>query len=223
MELELLYPRPEILLELEKDFEKPLTFTYLTRWLDQINNIGIQRQYTYRQAFSKATQGLPKYCFVVLKREQPETAQTNFNRCCNANVQNINVRYLSNRYPFLDQNADFSTNQFAKFYNDYIEVAKALGHCSGLSMKEFRDLYTIFSIDLSAQKESNGGDLAVDILRRDVPANNNSEQNSRELTGFIVFFCEKTIRIEALKTLYRKSRHFVVARCFAKQLLFELQ
>lgn len=112
---------------------------------------------------------------------------------------NLYARFLSNRYPYLGQNAKFATNQFAKFYGQFAEVAKSLGHSTGLSMKEFRDLYTIFAINLSSQKLNTGGDLSVDLLRRSVPANNNAEQNPRDVMGYIMFFCEKTITVDALK------------------------
>lgn len=61
-----MYPRPEILIDLEKEFSKILRFTDLTRYIESLENEKrIQRTYTHRQAVSKTNQGLPKYCFII--------------------------------------------------------------------------------------------------------------------------------------------------------------
>lgn len=41
--------------------------------------------------------------------------------------------------------------------------------------------------------------MTLQIIRRAVTANNNAEQNLRDLIGYIMYFCEKTITVDALK------------------------
>lgn len=44
-----------------------------------------------------------------------------------------------------------------------------------------------------------GGDLPVNILRKAVFVNKNSEQNLRDVIGYILFFCVKFIKFDAPK------------------------
>ena len=87
----------------------------------------------------------------IFKSHANDTAQIKYQRCCHANVSNISVRYGGSMYPLLSQNADWSRNKYSRFYKEFIKVLKSLGNTNpGLSMAEFRDLYTIDAIDLSA-------------------------------------------------------------------------
>lgn len=67
----------------------------------------------HRQTFSKDNQGLPQYCFIIFIRQQDNTVAVNLNKF-HANIQNINLRYPSNKYLYLDQNASLNKNQYAK-------------------------------------------------------------------------------------------------------------
>ena len=84
------------------------------------------------------------------------------------------MRYGESDYPLLSQNADWNRNQYSRFYQEFIKVSKSLGHTSpGLSMAEFRDLYPIYAIDLSAQAiVYPTNHLTINVERRDVPATN---------------------------------------------------
>lgn len=44
---------------------------------------------------------------------------------------------------------------------------------------------------------SRGGDLTVNILRRAVLGYNNAKQNPQDVMGYIMFFCKKSIKIDA--------------------------
>ena len=62
------------------------------------------------------------------------------------------MRYGGSVYLVLSQNADWNRNQYSRFYKEFINISPSLGNNShGLSMQEFRDLYTIFAVDVSAQ------------------------------------------------------------------------
>ena len=128
--------------------------------------------------------------FVYSNLMQNDTAQTNYQRCCHANISNISVRYGGSVYRLLSQNADWNRNHYSRFYKEFIKVSKSLCKTSpGLSMAEFRDLYTIYAIDLSAQAiVSQTNQLTINVEKRVVPAQNaETLQNPRELDAFFVF------------------------------------
>ena len=73
-------------------------------------------------------------------------------------------------------------------------------------MQEFRDLYTIFSIDLSSQAiVSTTNQLTINIERREIPAQNaETLQNPREIEAFFVIISEAKIQIDCLNKVVRK-------------------
>ena len=64
----------------------------------------------------------PRYVFCIFKFHANNTAQTNYQRCCHANIFNSFVRYCGSVYPLLLQNADWNKNQYSRFYIEFIEV-----------------------------------------------------------------------------------------------------
>ena len=104
---------------------------------------------------------------MIIKPHANDTAHTNNQRCCHANISSITARYSSNTYPLLPQSADWSTNQYSRSYKEFNRVSKSLGNSNpGLSMQEFRDLYTIYALDLSAQAvASKTNQLTITITR----------------------------------------------------------
>ena len=78
----------------------------------------------------------PRYLFVIIKPYAKDTAQTNYQRFCHPKISNITVRYSSNTYPLLPQLADWSRNQYSRFYIEFILVSKSLCNSNpGLSMQ----------------------------------------------------------------------------------------
>ena len=115
-------------------------------------------------------------CSCLFKPNANNTAQNNYQRCCHANISSIIARYNSNTYPLLPQSADWSRNQYSRFYKEFIRVSKSFGNSNfGLSMQEFRDLYTIYALDLSAQAvASKTNYITITITRKTV-----SDQNDQ--------------------------------------------
>ena len=72
-------------------------------------------------------------------------------------------------------------------------------------MQEFRDLYTIFSIDLSSQATvSTTNQLTINLERREIPAQNaETLQNPREIDAFFVIISEAKIQIDCLNKMVR--------------------
>ena len=117
------------------------------------------------------------------------------------------MRYGGSLYPLLSQNADWNRNQYSRFSKEFIKVSKSLGNTSpGLSMSEFRDLYTIYDIDLSTQAIVNPtNQLTINVKRRDVPAQNaETLQNPRDLDAFFVIISEAKIQIDCINKVTRK-------------------
>ena len=73
-------------------------------------------------------------------------------------------------------------------------------------MAEFRDLYTIYAIDLSAQAiVSLTIRLTINVERIDVPAQNaETLQNPRKLDSFFVIISEEKIQINCINKVTRK-------------------
>ena len=73
-------------------------------------------------------------------------------------------------------------------------------------MQEFRDLYTIFSIDLSSQATvSTTYQLTIIIQKREIPAQNaKTLHNPREIEACFVIVSEAKIRIDCLSKITRK-------------------
>ena len=105
------------------------------------------------------------------------------------------------------QGADWNRNLYSRFYKKYIKVSKSLANSfPALSMQEFRDLYTIFSIDLSSQPTvSTTNQLTIKIERRKIPAQNaETLQNPREIDAFFVIILEAKIQIDCLNKVVIK-------------------
>ena len=104
------------------------------------------------KTFTESEERCCRYVLIIIKYHANDTNQTNYQRCCHANISNITVSYAMSTYSLLAYGADWNRNQYSIFYKEFIKISRNLGYSSpGLSMQEFRDLYTIFSVDVSAQ------------------------------------------------------------------------
>ena len=137
----------------------------------------------------KNNNGNPRYVFCKFKSHANDTAQTNYQKCCHPNVSNISLRYIKSVNFLLSQMPDWSKNQYSRFYKEFIKVSKSLCNTSqSLLMAEFRNLYTIYAIDLSALAiVSPIYQLTMNVERKVVPAQNvETLQNHREIDAFLV-------------------------------------
>jgi hypothetical protein len=199
--------KPDIMSKIEGLFSKPFEVAYLRRQCEEHGQINTDRTAVYSKTMTSNDEGLLRYLFCVFKTSADDTAQTNYQLCSHSNIQNITVRYAGNQYPHLPQNADWSRNSFIKFYKDFVEISRSLGfRNTGLSMNEFRDLYTLYSIDCSAQPiVSPSSTVTISIERREVPADANASlQNPRSIRGYFIFISECRLEIDCLKKAIRK-------------------
>jgi hypothetical protein len=192
---------------LEKQLSKPFEVAYLRRIVEEHSQINTDRTSSYSKTMTSSDEGNLRYLFCVFKSQADDTAQTNYQLCPHSNIQNITVRYAGNQYPHLPQNADFSRNSFIKFYKDFIEVSRSLGfRNTGLGMQEYRDLYTIYALDISAQPIiSQSSTVTISVERRSIPADaDQTLQNPRSIRGYYVFISECRVEIDCLRKTLRK-------------------
>ena len=73
-------------------------------------------------------------------------------------------------------------------------------------MQEFRDLYTIYALDFSAQAvASKTNQLTITITRTTVPDRNDQTlQNPRDIDAFFVIISEAKLQIDCLNKINRK-------------------
>ena len=94
LQLERIKFRPDIASDLKKLYKKPFDVAYYKRICEQAaTQAGVQCTFVYSKTMSKNDEGNPRYIFVIFKSHANDTAQTNYQRCCHANVYNISVRY----------------------------------------------------------------------------------------------------------------------------------
>ena len=114
---------------MEKMYKRPFNVSYYKRICEQsATQAGVQSTFSCVRTFNNEDDGNPRYLFVIIKPHANDPAQTNYQRCCHANISSITARYSLNTYPLLPQSADWSRNQYSRFYKEFIRVSKSLGN-----------------------------------------------------------------------------------------------
>jgi hypothetical protein len=207
LRLERVTLRPDLAVDLEQKFKNKFETYFLRRTLEEHNQINTDRTVTYVKTFGRTDEGVCRYVFTILKTAAVDSPATNYQLCSHANLQNLTVRYLGNSYPPLSQNADWARNTFSKFYADFLGVARSLGYRQpALSKFDFKNLFTVYAIDVSASPSTlNSSSLTISLERRSVPADGEATtQNPRNIRGFFVFVSECKLSIDALKRTVTK-------------------
>src|SRR5437773_5174498 len=96
----------------------------------------------------------------------------NFGKLENGNIRNIKVTLDLQEYPNCQQIANFNQNKFASFYFPLVNLCRELyrNECA-LSMKDFKDIYSVFVVDTSNQHDKGKNEVVnvrIDITRNDV-------------------------------------------------------
>ena len=93
--------RPDIASNLEKMYKRLFDVAYYKRICENAaTQAGIQRTFIHLKILSEADEGNCRYVFIILKTHANNRHQSNYQRCCYANVSNIAVRYGGSVYPF---------------------------------------------------------------------------------------------------------------------------
>ena len=99
----------------------------------------------------------------------------------------------------MSQDTDFSKNWFSEFYAQYIDTCSSFGQDPCLTMDEFRNLNAVYAFNCSDQKKkvsSKNTNLKVIINRRDVPAENSSRKNPRNLMAYVIVLEDKVLQLD---------------------------
>ena len=90
------------------------------------------------------------------------------------------------------------------FYNQFKEVCSYFNSQPSISPQEFKNLYTIFCTDLTAQPEkltSGISNLSISLKRRTIPANDNDLKNVRSLNYYVIILSEASYSLDKLKRI----------------------
>ena len=153
MQIDSILNRPDIASNLTKMYIRLFDVAYYKRIFEnEATQAGTQSTISHMTTHSETDEKYCRYVFVLVKNYANNSHHLKYHQCCHANVSNINVRYYGSVYPVLNQTATWNRNQYSKFDLKFINISRNLGFSlPGLSMQEFRDLYTINEIYISAQ------------------------------------------------------------------------
>ena len=147
--------------------DKDINVAYLNR-ISQMIDIPEASTYSWKPAFLS---NRPRYIFVAFK-EPTSSSQTNnskFIQYSGTNkIKSLKVQLNSSNYPDSGMQFDATTNNQAEPYYAYTKMCKVFDKFPQLNYLDFRDLYSIFCFDVSAQDEklaSNGCDVTIHITK----------------------------------------------------------
>ena len=187
---------------LDKEFKKgSIEIGYLQRSCDN-KNIAHAQIYDHTETRFSIPRQVFLVCHGTTGAAVQNTVTTNNNLYRHADVQYIQVKIDNELYPNLQQNGKFLENQYSRFYQEFISSCRNIGGECSISSKEFRDLYTIFSVNLSQQAEKLNNrvtNFSLRLFRNVVPDVNTNPLNPRELEIFIIILNEKKIKIDVIK------------------------
>ena len=114
--------------------------------------------YTWRLGVRSAPEK-PRYIMIGLQTDKANDQTKNaavFDHC---GLTNMFVLLNNTRYPAIDFNANFTTNEYENLYKDFCDFARKyygidwLVTSAGVDLLSYKDLYPIFVFDLSKQSE----------------------------------------------------------------------
>ena len=99
--------RADIASNLEKLYKRQFEVAYYKCICENAaTQAGTQRTFSHIKTCTESVAGNCRYVFVIIKNHANDTNQTNYQRCCHANISNITVRYAGSTYPLLAYGAD---------------------------------------------------------------------------------------------------------------------
>ena len=147
--------------------DKDINVSYLNR-ISQMIDISQSSSYSWKPAFLS---NRPRYIFIGFKDINASYQENNskFIQMKGTNkIKSIRVQLNSSYYPESPMIFDASKNYQLQPYNAYIKMCKIFGNDPQLNYLDFKDLYSIFCFDVSAQDEtlaSNGCDVTIHITK----------------------------------------------------------
>ena len=195
LEIETIRPSPEIMVMMNEQIKTPIRCNFLERICEN-------RPATTNQTvqFNANKFNAPRFIFIV-----SHTPDRNLFTHCN--IEKISVSVGDEIYPNLDQGTNFLENTYTKFYQSYLDSAEYFNGKPSLSMKEFKDLYSIFCIDTSNQTEKILGQnrsTGFVIHRRELPADNALRQNQQNVQYYILTLNQCSFEIDCIQNIVKQ-------------------
>lgn len=162
-----LNPLLEVKLLERLNTNKDINVSFLNRISQSID---ISNQAVYNWSVANLS-NRPRYIFVAFKNSTVGYQENNskFIQYTGTNkIKSIRVQLNNSNYPDLGMVFDAIKNHQLQPYNFYIEMCKRFNNSPQLNYLDFKDLYSIFCFDVSAQDErlaSNGCDVTIHITK----------------------------------------------------------
>ena len=162
-----LNPLLEVKLLERLNTNKDINVSFLNRISQSID---ISNQAVYNWSVANLS-NRPRYIFVAFKNSTVGYQENNskFIQYTGTNkIKSIRVQLNNSNYPDLGMVFDSIKNHQLQPYNFYIEMCKRFNNSPQLNYLDFKDLYSIFCFDVSAQDErlaSNGCDVTIHITK----------------------------------------------------------
>jgi len=207
LEIDTYFPTPLIASEMDKIYQKgPIEIAYLQRE-GRVLSMGAEASYD----FTQSKKSIPRVCFAVFHGKTGVASQLSFT----TNYQifrNIDLKYIQcdvdgQLYPNIQQLGEFKKNCLSRFYQDFLQVSRKLGGDGSISMKDFKELYPIFAIDLSNQKEKLTNqpiNFRVSIARNEVPVNDDTHTEPMTVEGYLLTLNEVRYSVDVINQIIRK-------------------
>jgi hypothetical protein len=189
LEIESITPNPQLSVELDNELKEPIHIAFLERTC--INRVAGQSQ-TWDVTETRFT--APRYVFIV-------NYQGNRNLFPHSDINYIQVVIDGEVMPNLQQGCRFLENRYTKFYQSFKDVCKYFDTGTSITMREYADLYTIFAIDVSNQKDKIKGtnsNMSIRVHRNAIPAGDDNRVNPQNAEYYIVILQEKHIKLNCL-------------------------
>ena len=117
------------------------------------------------------------------------------------------MTYGGQQYPNLPHNENWTRNEYARFYHDFIEVGRSIGLLNpGLSMIEYINLFTVYCLDLSAHPQvCTTSQITISVTRRGLPVDADATtQNPKSIKGYFIYVAESKLEINCVKRTIRR-------------------
>ena len=207
LEIEQVFPVPTLSVELDKIYTQGnLEIGFLQREgrLYPVNNAQ-----TYEVNMTKKS--IPRFLFAIFHGKSGNasqlTALSNYQLFRNVDLKYIQCNVDNQIYPNIQQNAEFKKNIFSKFYQEYLTVCRKLAGDGSMSFSEYKDLYPIFAVDMTNQKEKLNNtsiNFSISISRNTVEANDDAVNLPKNVDMYVLTLNEVKYSMDVMhQTLKR--------------------
>jgi len=207
LEIEQVFPVPILSVELDKIYtQENLEIGFLQR---EGRIYPVNDAQTYEVNMTKKS--IPRFLFAIFHGKSGNasqlTALSNYQLFRNVDLKYIQCNVDNQIYPNIQQNAEFKKNIFSKFYQEYLTVCRKLAGDGSMSFSEYKDLYPIFAVDMTNQKEKLNNtsiNFSISISRNTVEANDDAFNLPKNVDMYVLALNEVKYSMDVMhQTLKR--------------------